>query len=66
MVTEEGSSRPYDTDRVRAPLDPVTAAPAEPQASSAGLPPESRTVNPTLSSAASAQRFTTRPLEPFR
>src|SRR5216117_1401544 len=54
----------YALERVWA--DPVTTAPAEPQASSAGLPLESRTVKPTLSLAASAHRFTTGPVLPFR
>src|SRR2546428_7568934 len=62
IVTEDGASRPYDSDRVRP--DAAIAAPEEPQASPAGLPLESRTVKPTLSLAASAHRFTIRRLLP--
>src|SRR5205823_4654956 len=49
-------------ERVRPAGDRSTTDPEEPHASSAGLPLESRTLKPTLSLAASAHKFTTRPV----
>ena len=58
MLGDSAASR---YSRVRIPPESPASALSEDQSRRAGFPRASRTVNPRLSSAASAHRLTTRP-----